>query len=70
MILDGSFVEAPWQRNTREENKAIKEGRGAELWNDQPAKKRQKDTEARFTMKNKKPTTASRCTPWPARSAR
>ena len=54
MILDGSFVEAPWQRNTREENKAIKEGRGAELWNDQPAKKRQKDTEARFTMKNKK----------------
>lgn len=54
MILDGSFVEAPWQRNTREENKAIKEGRGVELWNDQPAKKRQKDTEARFTMKNKK----------------
>lgn len=52
MILDGSFVEAPKQRNTREENKMIKEGRGNELWNDQPAKKRQKDIDARWTKKN------------------
>lgn len=28
-IIDASFVVAPRQRNTREENKAIKEGRGA-----------------------------------------
>lgn len=28
MILDGSFVEAPKQRNTREENQLIKQGRG------------------------------------------
>ena len=52
MILDGSFVEASKQRNTREENKMIKEGRGNELWNDQPAKKRQKDIDARWTKKN------------------
>ena len=29
MILDGSFVEAPKQRNTREENQLIKQGRAA-----------------------------------------
>ena len=52
MILDGSFVEAPKQRNTREENQLIKDGRGAELWNDQPAKKRQKDVDGRWTKKN------------------
>lgn len=52
MILDGSFVEAPRQRNTREENQAIKEGRGDGLWIDRPAKKRQKDVHARWTKKN------------------
>lgn len=52
MILDGSFVEAPRQRNTREENQAIKEGRGDGLWIDCPAKKRQKDVHARWTKKN------------------
>ena len=52
MILDGSYVEAPRQRNTREENKLIKAGRGDELWNDQPQKKRQKDIDARWTKKN------------------
>ena len=29
-MLDGSFVEVPRQRNTREENKQIKEGKGGE----------------------------------------
>lgn len=52
MILDGSCVEAPIQRNTREENQAIKDGRGADLWIDRPAKKRHKDVEARFSKKN------------------
>ncbi len=32
-MIDGSFVEAPRQHNTREENKIIKEDRGGELWN-------------------------------------
>lgn len=30
-MIDGSFVEAPRQRNTREENRLIKEGKGGEL---------------------------------------
>jgi IS5 family transposase len=38
-MIDASFTVAPRQRNTREENKAIKEGRGDELWNDHPHKK-------------------------------
>ncbi len=32
VIIDGSFVEVPRQRNSREENKAIKAGHGNELW--------------------------------------
>ena len=38
-IVDASFVIAPRQRNTRDENKKIKEGKGDELWNDNPHKK-------------------------------
>ena len=33
-MIDASFVVAPRQRNTKEENKKIKEGKGAELWKD------------------------------------
>lgn len=51
-IIDASFVEMPKQRNSRKENEQIKEGKGDELWNDQPNKKRQKDVEARWTKKN------------------
>ena len=51
-MVDASFTVAPRQRNTREENKAIKEGRGDELWNDNPHKKRHKDIDARWTKKN------------------
>ena len=51
-IIDASFVESPRQRNSREENKQIKEGKGDELWNDAPAKKSQKDIDARWTKKN------------------
>jgi len=50
-IVDASFVEAPRQRNNRDENKKIKEGHGSELWNDKPNKKRQKDIDARWTKK-------------------
>lgn len=50
-IIDASFVEAPRQRNTREENQKIKEGEGDSLWNDNPHKKCHKDTDARWTKK-------------------
>ena len=50
-IVDASFVIAPKQRNTREENKKIKEGEGKELWNDNPHKKCHKDVDARWTKK-------------------
>lgn len=51
-IVDASFVEAPRQRNGREKNQQIKEGKGDELWDDTPAKKAQKDIDARWTKKN------------------
>lgn len=52
-ILDGSFVEARKQRNTREENDLIKkQGKTAQdLWGTNPYKARQKDTDARWTKK-------------------
>ena len=52
MIIDGSFVEAPKQRNTRQENQMIKQGRGSELWLNEPNKKAHKDIEARWAKKN------------------
>ena len=51
-MVDASFTIAPRQRNTRDENKKIKEGNGDELWNDKPNKKKHKDTDARWTKKN------------------
>ena len=49
-IVDATFVDAPKQRNTREENKRIKEGEVPEDWSEH--KRRQKDTDARWTKKN------------------
>jgi len=51
-IVDASFVEVPRQRNTKEENKVIKEGKTPEAWAQQPYKLRQKDVDARWTKKN------------------
>jgi IS5 family transposase len=51
-MVDASFTVAPRQRNTREENQIIKEGRGDELWNDNPHKKSHKDIDGRWTKKN------------------
>lgn len=52
-IVDASFVEAPRQRNTREENKHIKEtGTAPANWDANLNKKRQKDIDARWTKKN------------------
>jgi IS5 family transposase len=53
-IIDASFVEVPRQRNTRDENKKIKEGEIPDGWND-PDKKNMivhKDMDARWTKKN------------------
>lgn len=50
-IIDASFVVSPRQRNTREENKAIKKGDGDSLWNDNPHKKCHKDIDACWTKK-------------------
>jgi len=51
-IVDASFVEAPRQRNNRQDNKQIKEGKGKDLWQDKPNKKSQKDIDARWIKKN------------------
>ena len=50
-IVDASLVAAPKQRNTEEEKAAIKEGRIPEDWKTKPAKLRQKDRDARWTVK-------------------
>ena len=51
-IVDASIVEIPKQRNTREENKMIKEGEIPEGWSKN--KTCQKDTDARWVKKNNK----------------
>ena len=45
------LIAAPRQRNTNEEKAAIKEGRVPDDWKDKPAKLRQKDRDARWTVK-------------------
>jgi IS5 family transposase len=50
-IVDASLIAAPRQRNTNEEKKAIKQGRIPDEWQDKPAKLRQKDRDARWTVK-------------------
>jgi IS5 family transposase len=54
-IVDASFVDAPRQRNTKEENAQIKEGKIPEEWKEEKNrhKKAQKDTDARWAIKNK-----------------
>ncbi|MGD8556761.1 MAG: IS5 family transposase [Chromatiales bacterium] len=53
-IIDASLVAAPKNRNTRDENKQIKECEVPEAWDDEPNMKRQKDTDARWTKKHGK----------------
>lgn len=51
-IVDATLVAAPKQRNTEAERTAVKEGKtAAEIWPGEPAKARQKDTDARWTLK-------------------
>ena len=51
-IVDASFIEAPKQRNTRDENKDIKAGVTPESFESNPHKASQKDVDARWTKKN------------------
>lgn len=51
-IVDASFVDAPRQRNSREQNQRIKRGERPEEFAQNPAVGRQKDSEARWTRKN------------------
>jgi len=53
-IIDATIVEAPKQRNTREENEQIKDGKTPQDWDKKPAKNRQKDKAARWTKKHGK----------------
>jgi transposase, IS5 family len=53
-ILDASIVPVPRNHNTREENAAIKDGKEPEGWKDKPAKRCQKDVDARWTKKHGK----------------
>ena len=52
-IVDATFMDAPRQRNTRDENATIKAGNIPEDWKqeNQENKLRQKDTDARWTKK-------------------
>lgn len=51
-IVDATLVAAPRQRNTDAEKAAIKDGKTAgEIWPSSPAKARQKDVNARWTIK-------------------
>src|SRR5438067_13769309 len=53
-IIDATIVAVPRQRNTREENEAIKRGETPDDWEKKPAKNRQKDKDARWTKKHGK----------------
>jgi transposase, IS5 family len=50
-LVDASIVAAPKQRNTEAEKQALREGRIPEDWKAKPAKLKQKDRDARWTVK-------------------
>jgi IS5 family transposase len=52
LIVDGTFVEVPKQRNSRAENEQIKKGEIPESFSANPHVLAQKDTDARWTQKN------------------
>jgi IS5 family transposase len=53
-ILDATLIPVPKQRNNKEENKKLKEGKIPEEWEEEKNKNKleQKDVEARWTKKN------------------
>jgi transposase, IS5 family len=54
VIIDASIVQVPRQRNTREENKQVREGDIPEDWKDHLNKLEQKDLDADWVKKNGK----------------
>jgi IS5 family transposase len=50
-LVDATIISAPKQRNTKAEKQALKEGRIPDGWEAKPAKLRQKDRDARWTVK-------------------
>lgn len=63
-IVDATLVAAPRQRNTDAEKAALKAGKKAgEIWPGKPARARQKDTDARWTVKFSKAKPAADGTP-------
>jgi transposase, IS5 family len=53
-MIDATIVPVPRQRNSRDENDAVKAGKTPEEWEGKPAKLRQKDRDARWTKKHGK----------------
>lgn len=53
-MVDATIVPVPKQRNTREENEAVKAGQPPKGWEQKPAKDQQKDKDARWTKKHGK----------------
>jgi IS5 family transposase len=53
-MVDATIVPVPKQRNSGDENEAVKTGRIPEEWDSKPAKLRQKDRDARWTKKHGK----------------
>ena len=51
-IIDATIVSVPKQRNTKEENEALKAGQTPEEWEKQPAKNAQKNKDARWTKRH------------------
>lgn len=51
-MMDATLVSVPIQRNSREENKEIKEGKTPETFTANPSQLAQKDVDARWTIKN------------------
>src|SRR4030081_1891407 len=53
-MIDATIVPVPKQRNSRDENDAVKAGQTPQEWKRKPAKLRQKDRDARWTKKHGK----------------
>ena len=51
-MVDATIVPVPTQRNSRDENEAVKAGRIPQEWYNKPAKLRQKDRDARWTKRH------------------
>jgi IS5 family transposase len=50
-IIDATLVPVPKQRNSREDNKTMKDGAIPETWLGKPSRLRQKDTDARWVKR-------------------